>query len=199
MHRPKKSEDELYFNPEEQDRLLTYWQGKAQAGSPRNVKVWFLLRFVIGTGLRASEFCQLRLKDINISNQHPHIKVTRGKGNKSRQVYIDNALVKDVKWYLKYRVETLRLSPDSNALLYPSERGNRLSQISLYKVWSRACLKALGKRYGVHSGRHTYGYNYYSRGKDVVALKEQLGHSNISITNRYTRVSIDQRLKIANL
>jgi len=158
----KKCEDDLFFNTEEQDRLLTYWKGKAfkkdergiiKIGSSRDVKKWFMFRFIIGTGLRASEFCNVRISDLVLDSKLPHIRVRDGKGHKAREVYVDNGLVKDIKWFLNYKVKSLRQSAEADDFLFLSELKGKMNQIGLYYVWSKACEKALGKRYGVHAGR----------------------------------------------
>ncbi len=73
-----------------------------------------------------------------------------------------------------------------------------MSQPGLYYVWAGACEKALGRRYGVHAGRHTFGYNLYSKEKDIKAVKEQLGHRNIATTDRYTRVTPEDIVRQMN-
>ena len=203
MTRIKKGEDDLFFNNEEQDRLLTYWRGKAfkedgKVGTSRNVQKWFMFNFIIGTGLRSSEFCNFRIGDLVIDSKLPRVRVRDGKGHKAREVFIGDKLVKDIRWFLNYKLKTLRQPMDSDDYLFPSEQKNKMSQVGLYYVWSKACEKALGKKYGVHAGRHTYGYNYYSKEKDIVATKEQLGHSNIATTNRYTRSTPEDKIRQAN-
>jgi integrase len=89
--RAKKSEEDLNFSVEEQDRLFSYWTAKKdealQKGITRPVKTWFMFKFIIGTGLRASEVCNLKIKDLNLESKTPHVIVRNGKGNKRRAVY----------------------------------------------------------------------------------------------------------------
>ena len=113
MTRVKKCEEDLFFNSEEQDRLLTYWRGRAfkkdgKVGASRDVKKWFMFRLIIGTGLRASEFCNLRIGDLVIDSKFPYVRVRDGKGHKARQVFIGNDLVKDIKWFLNYKLKIQR-------------------------------------------------------------------------------------------
>lgn len=200
--RAKKSEEDLNFSIEEQDRLFSYWTAKKdealQKGITRPVKTWFMFRFIIGTGLRASEVCNVKIRDLNLESKTPHVIVRNGKGNKRRAVYIANQLVSDIKWYLNYKRKSMNRSTEDNDLLFVSERKDKMNQQGLYYVWAGACKKALGKSYGVHAGRHTFGYNLYNKEKDIKAVKEQLGHSNIATTDRYTRVTPEDIVRQMN-
>ena len=200
--RPKKSEDDLNLNKEEQDRLFSYWTAKKDEalskGGTRPFKTWFMFRFIIGTGLRATEACNVRLKDLNLDTKTPNIVVRNGKGNKRRTVYISNELVGDIKQFLYHKRNALLHKMKDDDYLFISERGGNMSQQGLYYVWAGACKKALGKTYGVHAGRHTFGYNLYNKEKDLKAVKEQLGHRNIATTDRYTRVTPEDIVRQMN-
>ena len=73
-----------------------------------------------------------------------------------------------------------------------------MNQPGLYYVWAGACKRALGRTYGVHAGRHTFGYNLYSKERDIKAVKTQLGHANIATTDRYTRVTPEDIVRQMN-
>lgn len=200
--RPKKSEDDLNLNKEEQDRLFSYWAAKKDEalskGGTRPFKTWFMFRFIIGSGLRATEACNVRLKDLNLDTKTPNIVVRNGKGNKRRTVYISNELVGETKQFLYHKRTALQHKMKDDDFLFISERGGQMNQKGLYYVWAGACKKALGKTYGVHAGRHTFGYNLYNKEKDLKAVKEQLGHRNIATTDRYTRVTPEDIVRQMN-
>ena len=201
-NRPKKSEDDLNISREEQDRLFSYWANKKdealKRGSTRPVKTWFMFRFIIGTGLRATEVCNVQIKDLNLDTKTPNVVVRNGKGNKRRTVYISNSLVTEIKWFLNYKRKSLKHTTEPNDYLLISERGGRMNQPGLYYVWAGACKKALGRTYGCHAGRHTFGYNLYSKERDIKAVKTQLGHANIATTDRYTRVTPEDIVRQMN-
>ena len=87
-NRPRKSEDDLNISREEQDRLFSYWGNKKdealKRGASRPVKTWFMFRFIIGTGLRATEACNVQIKDLNLDTKTPNVVVRNGKGNRRR-------------------------------------------------------------------------------------------------------------------
>ena len=201
-NRPKKSEDDLNLSRDEQDRLFSYWTGKKdealRRGASRPVKTWFMFRFIIGTGLRASEVCNVQIKDLHLDTKTPNVVVRSGKGNRRRTVYIATTLVNDIKWFLNYKRKSLNHSTEAEDYLFISERGGKMNQPGLYYVSAGACKKALGKTFGVHAGRHSSGYNLYNKEKDIKAVKEQLGHANIATTDRYTRVTPEDIVRQMN-
>jgi site-specific recombinase XerD len=201
-NRPKKSEDDLNLSREEQDRLFSYWTAKKdealKRGASRPVKTWFMFKFIIGTGLRATEACNVQITDLNLDTKTPNVVVRNGKGNRRRTVYISNSLVADIKWFLNYKRKALNHTTEANDYLFVSERGGKMNQPGLYYVWAGACKKALGRTYGVHAGRHTFGYNLYSKERDIKAVKTQLGHANIATTDRYTRVTPEDIVRQMN-
>ena len=143
-NRPKKSEDDLNISREEQDRLFSYWSAKKdealKKGSSRPVKTWFMFKFIIGTGLRATEACSVQIKDLNLDTKTPNVVVRNGKGNKRRTVYISNVLVTDTRFFLNYKRKSLNHTTEDNDYLFVSERGGRMNQPGLYYVWAGASL-----------------------------------------------------------
>ena len=117
--RAKKSEDDLSLSTAEQDRLFSYWSAKKEEalkkGTTRPVKTWFMFKFVIGTGLRATEACNVKIKDLNLESKTPNVIVTNGKGRKRRTVYISNELVANVKWFLN---PTIFLGMAARSVIY---------------------------------------------------------------------------------
>ncbi len=60
-----------------------------------------LVRLAFFTGLRVQEIANLKIKDLNFEFDDPYIFVRRGKGGKSREVYILPELVKVLKGFIK--------------------------------------------------------------------------------------------------
>ncbi len=85
------SEDE-FLTIEEQDRLLTFWEGQAALarakGRQGEIKTYLTVSFMLRTGLRASEAINVQVGDVCLKGDTPHVLVRSGKGNKSRKVYI---------------------------------------------------------------------------------------------------------------
>jgi len=147
-----------------------------------------LFLVMLRCGLRVSEVARLTLEQIDWEQQALHI--VQGKGRKDRRVYI---------------------SPDAEASLHaclaqhPGERakgyvfwnrkrqGQLLSVKAIQKKMERYA-KTAGITASCHSLRHTFASNLLEHGAEVVAIRDFLGHSQISSSERYAKIS-SQKIK----
>jgi site-specific recombinase XerD len=147
-----------------------------------------LFLVMLRCGLRVSEVARLTLEQIDWEQQALHI--VQGKGRKDRRVYI---------------------SPDAEASLHaclaqhPGERakgyvfwnrkrqGQLLSVKAIQKKMERYA-KAAGITASCQSLRHTFASNVLEHGAEVVAIRDFLGHSQISSSERYAKIS-SQKVK----
>jgi len=137
------------------------------------------------TGVRLSELLTLKLIDIDI--QKSTIKVI-GKRNKERIIPLSPDLLNDLKRYSsKYKI---------NEFLFVNYEGNRISPKSVYNIVNKylSMVSSL-KKTSPHVLRHTFATHMLNNGADINAIKEILGHSNLSATQVYTHNTID-RLKL---
>lgn len=136
------------------------------------------------TGVRLSELLTLKLIDIDI--QKSTIKVI-GKRNKERIIPLSPELLNDLKRYSrKYKI---------NEFLFVNFDGDRISPKSVYNIVNKylSMVSSL-KKTSPHVLRHTFATHMLNNGADINAIKEILGHSNLSATQVYTHNTID-RLK----
>lgn len=149
------------------------------------VKIIFELLY--GCAIRVSELCRLNREDLDISSRT--LKVF-GKGNKSRIVPIGNKSILIIKNYLNIRGNLKRKEP-----LIITESGNRIYPRFIHRVISRhlAVVSDIKKK-SPHVLRHSAATHMLDNGADLHAVKEILGHENLSTTQIYTHVSIE-RLK----
>jgi len=151
----------------------------------KNHKLIFELLY--GCALRVSELCNLNIGDIDLKRQS--IRVI-GKGSKTRIVPLGNKSLSILNEYLSTRVSSHYIEPliltSTSKRIYP-------------KYVSRVVKKYLSKVSDVkkkspHVLRHAAATHMLDRGADLLAVKEILGHENLSTTQIYTQVSIE-RLK----
>lgn len=149
------------------------------------VKIIFELLY--GCAIRVSELCRLNREDLDISNQT--LKVF-GKGNKNRIVPIGNKSILIIKDYINIRGSLKGKEP-----LIITESGNRIYPRFIHRVISRhlAAVSDIKKK-SPHVLRHSAATHMLDNGADLHAVKEILGHENLSTTQIYTHVSIE-RLK----
>lgn len=149
------------------------------------VKAVFELLY--GCALRVSELCSLTLNDVDIKQQIVRVK---GKGAKVRLVPLGSKSITIMEDYLKTRnnknkEQHFLLTPKGKPL-YP-----RMVQRLVKKYLS---LVSDIEKKSPHILRHTAATHMLDNGADIMAVKEILGHENLSTTQIYTHVSIE-RLK----
>ena len=146
-----------------------------------------IIALFLNCGMRLSELVGINLQDIRGNT----VKLL-GKGNKERIVYLNESCVFALEQYISVRISPP--GPHGNAL-FLSGRGQRLTPRRVQQIVNE-CLCAAGldgKGYSPHKLRHTAATLMYQHGNvDIRALKEILGHANLSTTEIYTHVSNKQ-------
>ncbi|MFC1615785.1 tyrosine-type recombinase/integrase [Patescibacteria group bacterium] len=134
-------------------------------------------------GLRCREILNLQMIDVNINVGN--ILIRSGKGNKDRNVPIHSKLRYILKHYIQDRK---RLGKTSEYFFTGVQSDLPLN----YKAISRICKKVSiesGIKFTPHQCRHTFGSVAVEQGMGLVQLKEIMGHSDISSTMIYMKMS----------
>lgn len=153
--------------------------------NPILVKVIFELLY--GCALRVSELCSINSSDVNLKSGVLKVK---GKGNKERIVPIGSQSAKIINEYFSWR----KSIAGGNAFLINNE-GQRIYPRFVHRLVQKYLSKVTDvKKKSPHVLRHTAATHMLDRGADIRAVKEILGHENLSTTQIYTHVSIE-RLK----
>lgn len=153
--------------------------------TPALTKIIFELLY--GCALRVSELCGINTLDLDIRSKV--IKI-RGKGSKERIVPVGDKSLKVIHEYLIWR----KNFPNEKALLV-NGKGQRIYPKYVYRIVNKYLGKVSDvKKKSPHVLRHTAATHMLDRGADIRAVKEILGHENLSTTQIYTHVSIE-RLK----
>jgi site-specific recombinase XerD len=156
--------------------------------------------FVVGwaTGLRRSEITSIRLSDIKQGAQSTSIQV-RGKGNKTRQVYLAPASWRWVRRWINHRTW------DAGPLFCRIRKGGqmvldrRLSEEGLATILRKRALEAaLSEPLTWHDFRRTFAGNLLDQGVDLVTVQKLLGHSSPTTTSNYDRRGEDTKRRAAS-
>jgi integrase/recombinase XerD len=154
-----------------------------------------ILEVLYGTGLRISELVGLSLGDVDTDDA---LVRAFGKGAKERIVPLGRvARAAVVAWLAPggrdaMEPERWRRRGDAEALLL-NARGGRLSRQGAWGV-----VRKHGERVGLegrltpHVLRHSCATHMLDHGADVRTVQELLGHSSVSTTQIYTKVSTDR-------
>ena len=134
------------------------------------------------TGIRISELINIRIFDINFSNSL--IKVL-GKRNKERLIPLSINIVNELQTFVK--------KYNLNNYLFTNLGGTKVYTKLVYRVVK----KYIGKISSVnkkspHILRHTFATHMLNNGADINAIKELLGHANLSATQVYTHNTIEK-------
>jgi integrase/recombinase XerD len=149
-----------------------------------------ILELLYASGLRASELCDLKIRDANL--QIGCVRVL-GKGMKERIVPFGRAAAEAIERYKQdCRPKLDRRNSDR---LFLSRTGQPMERIGLWMLVERHARKSgLLKTIGPHVLRHCFATHLIGGGADLRVVQELLGHSDISTTQIYTHVD-SQRLK----
>lgn len=143
-------------------------------------------------GLRRSELAGLQDKDVD--SLGCKLKVL-GKGNKERIVPFGQGLKEQIN---RWRITRDKEFGDS-VTFFLTLKGKPMTGADVYRVVHRelSVVPNLARR-GAHALRHSFATDMLNNGAELVAIKELMGHSQISTTVRYTHTSFKQLQSMYN-
>ncbi|MCF7912115.1 MAG: tyrosine recombinase [Candidatus Cloacimonetes bacterium] len=151
-----------------------------------------MLEIMYSCGLRISEVGSLETRNIDFDNR---IVKVMGKGRKERIIPFGKACRKALKHYLKVRAE---FEPEpKEKTFFLSKSGIPLSGSEIREILSHYLnLIAQTTGYSPHSIRHAFATHLLEHGADLRGVQEMLGHANLSTTEIYTHLSLEEVKKV---
>lgn len=150
-----------------------------------------VIELLFGTGIRLAELVALEEADVNWYEKT--IKVI-GKRSKERIIPLNKELIVLIQKYLALKKnETF----NNNSLkLIVTDTGNAPYPKLIYRIVQKylGYITTQSKK-SPHVLRHTFATSLLNNGADLNAIKELLGHANLSATQVYTHNSVE-RLKL---
>jgi len=151
-----------------------------------------ILELLYATGMRRAELIQLKNADIYLANRF--IKVL-GKGNKERLIPVGKDLLENIMRYKEEREKTFDHLDHSYLLV--TDKGKSLYPKFVYNTVKRyLSLVTTMEKKSPHILRHSFATHLSNNGADLNAIKELLGHANLSATQIYTHNSISRLQEI---
>jgi integrase/recombinase XerD len=148
-----------------------------------------MLETLYSCGLRVSEL--VNLKVTNLFFEQGFVKV-EGKSEKERLVPVSEKAVVEINKYLGGYRKTLRISPESENVLFLNRRGKKLSRVMIFTIIKNLAQKVgMDKKISPHTFRHSFATHLISGGADLRAVQEMLGHESILTTEIYTHLDRD--------
>ncbi len=167
-----------YLSLDESKRLLSVIDGRYHA------RDFAIIIIFLNCGLRISELVAINTNHIRDNDT----LVVRGKGNKDRTIYLNDACIFAINRYLNVRPKS---APEDPNALFLSMRGSRISRKTIHVMLKKYFMKAGldAEKYSAHKLRHTAATLMYRHGNvDIRALQSILGHKSIATTEIYTHV-----------
>ena len=150
-----------------------------------DLRCYFAVRFLAGTGARVSELIRIKVEHV----QAGYYDIC-SKGGKIRRLYIPDQL----------REETLSWLNRETGYLFLNRNGKRITTRGL-----AGRLTFYARKYGMdpsvvhpHAFRHLYAKTFLERHQDIALLADLLGHNNISTTRIYLRKSKTEQQRLVN-
>jgi integrase/recombinase XerD len=140
-----------------------------------------ILTLIYSTGLRVSEVCSLKMKDISRSEQRILIS---GKGGRERYVPLDPIVDEAIQEYLKSRNSTI-------SELFVSKKGGSLTPRAIQLMVKKYAQAAqIDKKITPHKLRHTCATHLLQEGAHLVSIQKLLGHKSLTTTQIYLHITI---------
>ncbi len=142
-----------------------------------------LIDFMYSTACRVSELCDVRVSDLDF--EEDFVKLF-GKGSKQRIVPIGSELKINLSKYLKFRDELNTQEP----YLFLSKNINQLDRTAIFRIIKKsATLSDNALSVHPHTLRHSAATHMLEAGCDLRTLQELLGHTSVSTTKIYTKLT----------
>lgn len=184
---PMKNYPNPYYERRIIDRSLSVEECRrlfqaALKADPFVRKYYTLFFLMTTTALRNREIIRLTYDQIDFDRKV--ILVNKGQKTTSDVVYMPDSLVYELERYLHHAsIEEWRKTGHSEVFF---ENNRPLTSESLNKLIKTLCREAgIQKKVTAHSFRHTAAYLMQRSGIDIIAIKRQLRHKQLSTTLRY--------------
>ena len=166
----------VVLSPEEVQRLI--------AGA-KNLYHRTLLLTLYGAGLRRSEACRLKVRDID--SRRMVLRIEQGKGGRDRDVPLSPTLLAALREYYRWMRPQTFLFPGTH-------KGWRADKpITAKVIWEAVQIAArkagIEKHVSPHTLRHSYATHLLEAGADLRTIQLLLGHADLSHTTVYLHLS----------
>ena len=168
------------LSPNEIDKLIDFYNHDLFISS-RNKTI---IDFMYSTGCRVSELINVEESDIDIEEAFVRLE---GKGSKQRIVPLGSKVLINLENYLPLRNKDRK---NKNNKLFISKSYKNLDRTAVFRI-----IKSTGVKAGIHKElyphilRHSAATHMLEGGCDLRTVQEFLGHSSVSTTQIYTKVT----------
>ena len=146
-----------------------------------------IIEMLYGSGLRVSELVNLQLS--NMYRQEGYMLI-QGKGSKQRLVPISPEAEKWFQFWMEDRAH-LDIKPQFKDIAFLNRYGRQLTRAMIFTIIKRLTAAAgIRKTVSPHTLRHSFATHLLQNGADLRIIQQLLGHENITTTEIYTHIDI---------
>ena len=143
-----------------------------------------IIDVLYSTGCRVSELCDINISDIDLDDKYLKLK---GKGSKQRIVPIGSELYKNLLQYINFRSSFLQNKKEP---LFLSKSKKKLDRTAVFRIVKKSADNIqLRSEVHPHTLRHSAATHMLEGGCDLRTVQEFLGHTSVSTTQIYTKVT----------
>jgi site-specific recombinase XerD len=167
--------------PQKLPQVLSREEVVALIDNTVNLKHRAILMSAYGAGLRLTEICHLKVRDID--SKRMTIRVEQGKGAKDRYTLLSPRLLAELRryWHV-YRPSVWLFSARDPA--------RPIGEHTVHRLYHAAKARAgIVKEGGIHALRHAFATHLLEAGVDIHVIQRLMGHGHISSTQRYLHVA----------
>jgi integrase/recombinase XerC len=172
-----------FFYEDELQQLFDSCETESSLGQRNKA----LLELLYATGIRVSECCQIRLKEIDFFLS---TVLVHGKGHKERYVPFGSFASDTLEHYINNGRKMLMEGKEQHDVLFVNHRGGALTVRGVRTVLDGMIEKStLNGKIHPHMLRHSFATHLMNNGADMRTVQELLGHAFLSSTQIYTHVT----------
>lgn len=174
----QKDTDKLFVEKNESDKY-------------QHFRDYVILALLYSTGMRRTELGSLKITDIDHTTG---LITVIGKGNKERVVPMGENTASELRSYLLVREKFLKEKNQQSNALFLNKSAEKLNVRSVNRLVNAFAQKH-GMKFTPHTLRHSFATHLLENGADLMLIKEILGHSSLSTTQKYTHVTAESMKK----
>ena len=139
-----------------------------------------ILELLYSSGLRVSELCELRSRDVNLNQG---MITVIGKGGYYRNIPVTKPALRLMKRYDDVRVSGCDM-------FFVEKKGRPYNRIQIYQMLKKYCNRAGIPELSPHAIRHSFATHMVENECNLIILSKILGHKNINTTQHYTHLDM---------
>ena len=171
---------------EEMTRLIEY-------NYPQNLKGLrdrAIIEMLYSSGVRVGELISLKIKDMDFKGKTVNVL---GKGKKERLLPVTSQAIDSIENYLMKRPT----GKDKDSIIFCNLKGEPITERGVqYIIDTLARNCGIYRKITPHMLRHSFATHFLENGMNLRYLQALLGHSNLSTTEIYTHLSIEELTKV---